>query len=86
VDREVLLGADPKKSASGSVLNREIAPAVEREDLIGGGRIQARPASIHRENDATRVLGMEQLGALDPVVAPKFDNSIIEQRYLKADC
>ncbi len=70
VDQHVSLLADAERPVGRLVFNRRVPPAIEMDDVRGGGQVQAGPARLQREDEEGRpVVALELiddgLAALD---------------------
>jgi hypothetical protein len=50
-DLHVAALADPEHPVGGLVLNRRVPPAVEVDDVVGGGQVQPGPARLERQQE-----------------------------------
>ena len=51
VDQHVPLLADAERPVGRLVLDRRVPPAIEMDDVRGGGQVQAGPARLQREDE-----------------------------------
>ena len=75
--------ADAKGAVGGLVLDRRVPPAVEVEDVVGGGKVQSRAARLEREDEDRRaVRGLEPL---DHRVAGLLRDTAVQEEHLAAE-
>ena len=65
VDEDVALLADAEGAVGGLVLDGRVPPAVEVDDVRGGGQVQAGAAGLEREDEERRaVVALESVDEL----------------------
>ena len=83
VDEDVLVLAEPVGAVGRLLLDGGVPPAVEVEDVVRGGQVEAAPAGANRDHEHRRPVGVGE--RLDELVALSRGEAAVEEADLAAE-